>query len=114
MITPKQLLALTVKCLLISALAALCALYAGDELYFQYRIHSAKSAATFDSVDMQRVLAIHLKGGKVEYALDRQQPDQILKCVHSLFPHAGANPCWYLLRQSQKAIPMLIFPAFRG
>jgi len=114
MITPKRLLALTVKWLLISALAALCALYAGDELYFQYRIHSARSAEALGAVDMQRVLAIQLKGGKVEYTMDRQQPDQIQKCVHSLFPHAGFNPCWYLLRQSQKAIPMLIFPAFRG
>ena len=35
MITPKRLLALTVKWLLISVLTLFCALYLGDELYFQ-------------------------------------------------------------------------------
>ncbi len=114
MITPKRLLALTVKWLLVSILTLFCALYLGDALYFQFRIHSANSADAFGAVDMQRVLAIQLKGGKTEYTVDRQQPDQIQKCVHSLFPRAGFAPCWYLLRQSRQPIPLLIFPAFQG
>lgn len=113
MITPKQLLALTVKWLLISAVVIFCALYIGDELSFQYRIHSSQSGNTFGSVDMQRMLAIQLKGGKVEYTIDRQQPAQLQKCVHSLFPHAGVTPCWYLLRQSRQAVPIVIFLRFR-
>jgi hypothetical protein len=113
MITPKQLLALTVKWLLISAIVIFCALFIGDELSFQYRVHSSRSGDTFGAVDMQRMLAIELKGGKVEYTMDRQQPVQTLKCVHSLFPHTGFNPCWYLLRQSRQAVPLLILPAFR-
>lgn len=114
MITPKRLLTLTAKWLLITVLTLFCAIYAGDELSFQYRIHSSQSDNTFGAVDMQRMLAIELKGGKVEYALDRQQQAQVRKCVYSLFPHAGFSPCWYLLRQSRKPIPLLIFPAFRG
>jgi hypothetical protein len=113
MMTPKELAAFTGKWLLISAIAILCTLYAGDVLYFQYRVHSAKSADAFGAVDMNRVLAIELKGGKVQYTFDRQKPDQIEKCVHSLFPHAGFDACWYLLRQSRQAIPLLIFPRFR-
>jgi hypothetical protein len=114
MITPKQLLTLIAKWLLISALTIFCALYVGDELSFQYRSRSSQSGNAFGAVDMQRMLAIELKGGKVEYALDRQQQAQVQKCVYSLFPHAGFSPCWYLLRQSRKPIPLLIFPAFRG
>jgi hypothetical protein len=114
MITPKRLLALTGKWLLISIIALLCVVYAGDELSFQYKIHSSKSADAFGAVDMQRVLAIELKGGKVQYTMDRQKPEQIEKCVQYLFPHGGFNPCWYLLRQSRQAIPMLIFPRFRS
>jgi hypothetical protein len=114
MVPPKRLLAFTAKWLLLSAIALLCVLYAGDELYFQYRIHSAKSADSFGAVDMQRVLAIELKGGKVQYTMDRQQPEQIEKCVHSLFPHAGFDACWYLVRKSRQAIPLLIFPRFRS
>jgi hypothetical protein len=109
MVTPKQLLALTVKWLLISAIVIFCALFIGDELSFLYKTHTSNPAGAFGSVDIQRVLAIELKGGKVEYTLDRQQPEQIVKCVHSVFPHAGVNPCWYLLRQNRQAIPLLIF-----
>lgn len=114
MITPKRLLALTTKWLVISVLAVLCALYVGDELSFQYRVRGAQSGNTFGAVDMQRMLAIHLKGGKVQYTLDRVQPAQIQKCVYALFPHAGFEPCWYLVRQSQQPIPLLIFSEFRG
>jgi hypothetical protein len=114
MITPKRLLALTAKWLLISVLALLCAFYVGDELSFQYRVHGAQSGNVFGAVDMQRMLAIHLKGGKVQYTLDRLQPAQIQKCVYALFPHAGFEPCWYLVRQSRQPIPLLIFWGFRG
>jgi hypothetical protein len=114
MITPKRLLALIAKWLLITVLTLFCAIYAGDELSFQYRSRSSPSGNAFGGVDMQRMLAIGLKGGKVEYALDRQQQAQVQKCVYSLFPHAGLSPCWYLLRQSPKPIPLLIFSGFRG
>jgi hypothetical protein len=114
MITPKRLLALTTKWLLISVFTLFCALYASDELAFQYKVHSSQSGSAFGAVDMQRMLAIELKGGKVQYTLDQQQPAQIQKCVYSLFPHAGFSPCWYLLRQSRKPIPLVIVSGFRG
>ena len=81
---------------------------------FNIRFHGAQSGNAFGAVDMQRMLAIQLKGGKVEYTLDRLQPAQIQKCVYALFPHAGFEPCWYLVRQSRQPIPLLIFWEFRG
>jgi len=28
------------------------------------------------------------------------------ECVHSLFPHVGDSPCWYLSRHTQQQINM--------
>lgn len=108
MITPKRLLTLTAKWLAISVLVVFCTLWLVDEFSFQYKAHISNGAGAFGMVDMQRMLAIELKGGKVEYTMDRVHPAQFQKCVTSLFPHAGLKPCWYLQRQSQKALPMLI------
>jgi hypothetical protein len=114
MITPRRLLALIGKSLLILIVTVFCAAYLGDEVYFQYRVHSKRSADAYGAVDMQHLLAIELKGGKVQYTMDRLQPEQIQQCVHSLFPHGGLSPCWYLLRKSTQAIPIVILPVFRG
>lgn len=108
MITPKRLLALTAKWLVISVLVLLCTLWVVDELSFQYKVHTANSGSVFGSVLMRRMLAIGLKGGKVEYAFDRTRPAEAQPCVYSLFPHAGLMPCWYLARQSQKPVPLTI------
>jgi hypothetical protein len=108
MITPKRLLTLTTKWLLISLLVLFATLWAVDELSFEYKVHTADSGSAFGTVTMRHVLAIELKGGKVEYALDRTQPTQAEPCVYSLFPHAGLTPCWYLTRQSRKAMPLTI------
>ncbi len=110
MITPKQLLALTAKWLAISVLVLSCTIWLADEISFQYKVRSSNSGSVFGTVDMQRMLAIEMKGGKVEYTMDRTQTAQIQACVYSLFPHAGLEPCWYLLRQSRKAVPLIILP----
>jgi hypothetical protein len=55
---------------------------------------------------MERLYAIPQKNGKIDYEFDAQQPDVTTPCVHSLFPHLGNSPCWYLQRNSQKPIPM--------
>ena len=110
MITPKRLLVLTLKWLGISVLVLLCTVWLTDELSFQYKAHISKSGA-FGSVDMQHMLAIGLKGGKVEYTLDRTRPSQMQSCVYSLFPHAGLKPCWYLVRQSQKPLQLAVLSA---
>lgn len=114
MITPKRLLALTAKWLVISTLVLLCTLWVVDELSFQYKVHTANASSAFGTVTMRHVLAIELKGGKVEYAMDRTQPTQAEPCVYSLFPHAGLTPCWYLAQQSRRAVPLTILPVSPG
>lgn len=114
MITPKQLLALTAKWLVISVLVVFCTLWLVDELSFQYKIHTSSAAGAYGAVDMQRMLAIEKKGGKIEYTMDRTQPSQVEQCVYSLFPHAGLKPCWYLQRLSHQPVPLVILSSGTG
>jgi hypothetical protein len=60
------------------------------------------------SVHTDRLYAIPLKNGNVEYELDARQPEVTVTCVRALFPHLGYQPCWYVRRNSQKPIPMVI------
>ena len=76
-----------------------CLLYSGDYGLLRYR--SAQARGAFGTVRVYRYYAIERKANKVEYAfLDRQ--DQT--CVHSLFPHLGYAPCWYLQRHTERKI----------
>jgi len=96
---------------LIVALAAL--MYAGDYAMVRLRIAFPKLGPALDSVQMERLYAIALKNGRTKYQLDAQQPEVTVTCVRALFPHLGYNPCWYLRRNSQKPIPMVILISAR-
>jgi hypothetical protein len=52
------------------------------------------------------VFAIPEKNGKTEYEVDAQNPEQTITCVHSLFPHSGYSPCWYVKPRINQPIPM--------
>jgi hypothetical protein len=82
------------------ALAALLALvvcvYTGDFLVLRIRMLHVSPASPFESMTRTRILAIAQKGGKTDYQIDQVQPVETLICVHSLFPHYGDQPCWYL------------------
>src|SRR5579859_3587132 len=87
-------------CLLVVALAAM--LYAGDWLRLRYQMW--RHGEVFGSVTVTPEYVIHEKGGesgKTEYQFD---PPQDQPCVHSLFPHFGYSPCWYLSRYPEKQI----------
>ena len=88
-------------------------LYCGDYDFLRLRIAYPKLGKGLDSVQMERLYAIPLKSGKLEYDFDPRQPDQTVPCSRSLFPHMGYQPCWYLKRQSDKPILMAIIPAAR-
>jgi hypothetical protein len=60
----------------------------------------------FESIKSLRVLAIPEKNGKTEYEVDAQNPEQTVTCVHSLFPHSGFSPCWYVKPRINQPIPM--------
>jgi hypothetical protein len=81
-------------------------LYVGDYLAVRWKMAHPATGQAFGTVQMYRLLAIPMKDGKTDYELDADQPVVATPCVHSLFPHLGDTPCWYLQRNSQKPIPM--------
>jgi hypothetical protein len=89
------------KRILIFAVLSLCILYIGDYISVRYRIPNARSQ--FGVVNVRRYYAVGLKSGKTEFMF---LPPQNQVCVHSLFPHFGYTPCWYLNRRSVKRIDM--------
>jgi hypothetical protein len=80
-------------------LALLLLVYAGDYLSLRYRIPHRREP--FGTVQIQPLYAIHEKNGKTEYDFP---PPETETCVHSLFPHFGYAPCWYLRRHTEKRI----------
>jgi hypothetical protein len=86
---------------LLCALLALSLVYVGDFVSVRYRI--PKTREPYGTVKVRRYYAVGLKSGKTDYMfLDPQ--NQV--CVHSLFPHLGYPPCWYLTRHPVKKIEM--------
>ena len=94
------------KRLLLSAAGCLAIVYVSDFLYLRVRMLHPKPADPFESLTTLRVLAIPEKNGKTEYEVDAQNPEQTITCVHSLFPHAGDSPCWYVKPRINQPIPM--------
>jgi len=97
-----------VKGAVISA-ALVCALaYAMDAISVRVRAAHPSATSPYETVTSARVLAIPEKNNKVEYQIDAQNPEQTVTCVHALFSHDGHAPCWYLKRNIDRPIPMLI------
>jgi len=88
--------------------AAGCAViaYGADSLYVRVRMSHPTPADPFETIKALRVLAIPEKNGKTSYELDAQNPEQTVTCVHSLFPHMGYSPCWYVKPRINQPIPM--------
>ena len=97
---------------LIYALVMLLALtYGYDYASVRRRMSAQRAGDPFDVVTYPHLLAIPQKGNKVDYELDAQTPMESESCVHSLFPHYGYTPCWYVLRKSKNPTQMMIvFP----
>ena len=86
---------------LLAVLLGFALLYAGDYLLLRYRV--AVNHNPYGAVTVQPYYAVPRKDHKTEFLFDDPQ-DQT--CVHSLFPHLGDSPCWYLNRNKQKRINM--------
>jgi hypothetical protein len=91
---------------LVAAVIALAVLYLGDFVSVRIRMLHPKPADPFESMTAMRVLAIPEKNGKTSYEIDQQNPQQTITCVHSLFPHSGYSPCWYVKPRINQPIPM--------
>jgi hypothetical protein len=79
-------------------------IYAGDYIVLRVRALHATPTVPFESLTRNRLLAIPMKNGKYEYELDEVNPTETLTCVHAIFPHSGAQPCWYLKPRLDKPI----------
>ena len=97
--------------ILVSAVALVAIVYAGDYTVLRLRAAYPRFGSAYDSVTMERLYAIPLKNGRTEYELDARQPEVTVSCVRALFPHQEYPPCWYVRRNSQKPIPMMVIPA---
>jgi hypothetical protein len=100
---------------IIYALLMLFALtYVYDYASVRHRMSAQKPGDPFDVVTYPHLLAIPQKGNKIDYELDAQSPMETDPCVHSLFPHYGYTPCWYILRKSKNPTQMTIVFRVRG
>jgi hypothetical protein len=99
-------LRLFAKRALISLAFGLIVTYICDFVYFRIRMIHPQPANPLETFTAPRLYAIAVKGGKVDYELDEQNPQQTWACAHSWFPHAGYSPCWYIKPKSRQPIPM--------
>jgi hypothetical protein len=71
-------------------------LYGGDFLLAEIQGNKG-----LGSVDVRIMWAIRQKNGRIDYELG---DTETRPCVHTLFPHSGYAPCWYLTRQKYLTI----------
>jgi hypothetical protein len=73
-------------------------LYAADDLSLRFRLPDREPLG---SVTVQRYYALHKSKEKTNFMF---APPEAQTCVHSLFPHLGYPPCWYLSRHAEQRI----------
>jgi hypothetical protein len=95
------------KWTLAGVLGAATLLYAGDYLYLRFKNGHPETGGAFGTVNIQPMIAVPQKSGKEEYYLGDPETDT---CVHSIFPHYGCAPCWYLNHKKNEVVPMMILP----
>ena len=79
--------------------------YFGDDLSVRSRMSHKTASDPVETMSLRPVYAIPRKDGKAEF--DFGDP-QTQTCVHAIFPHLGYSPCWFILRQNSKPIPIAI------
>ena len=67
--------------------------------YAVFRLRVQANWNPYGSVTVERYYAVAQKNGKTEFIFN---PPQAETCVHTLFPHAGWLPCWYLSRYPEQ------------
>ena len=74
-------------------------LYGGDYVSAKFRLPGNRE--TLGSVDVRVMWAIKLKNGRIDYQFGDTETQP---CLHSIFPHLGYKPCWYLTRHKTNVI----------
>jgi hypothetical protein len=82
---------------LVAGVGLLGIAYAADYGVFRYRL--ATKRQPFGSVTVEHYYEVAHKDGKAELIFD---PPVQKTCVHSLFPHSGDPPCWFLIRHADQ------------
>jgi hypothetical protein len=90
----KRILKTGLKILAAAVLLTLFA-YGCDDLYARFR-HEP-----FADVHVDRVYAVSEKFNQLDYVRSTPITE---RCVYSLFPHFGHNPCWYVTRHTLRII----------
>jgi hypothetical protein len=88
-----------VRRVLLGLVSVVALLYLGDDL--AVRLPIPRKRDPFGQVTVYRLDTIPQKNGKVEYA---PEPPAKQTCIHSLFPHMGYAPCWYLSRHAEQRV----------
>ncbi len=78
---------------------SVAAAYICDYLILRFRV--ATNHHPFDTVTVRPYYAVPRKDQKTEFMMGDPTDQQ---CVHSLFPHMGDSPCWYLTRHTDQQI----------
>lgn len=92
--------------ILIMAIVLLGIVWAGDYLNARGRVGNDASGFV-ETVKVQPMYIIPHKDSRAEYVFG---DPQMVKCLHSIFPHFGDSPCWYVKKHAQPAVPMTILP----
>jgi hypothetical protein len=71
--------------------------------YLVLRLRIATNHEPFGTVLVDPVYAVPRKDQKMEYMVGDPTNQE---CVHSLFPHMGDSPCWYLSRHTSQQVDM--------
>jgi len=108
MIADTQMTRSFLKRFVLALILVLAILYSNDYASVRRRMSAKTPGDPIDVITHPNLLAIPQKGNKVEYALDAQSPMASESCVHSLFPHYGYTPCWYVLHRSKSPTQMTI------
>jgi predicted Zn-dependent protease len=87
-------------------LIALALVYLLDWAVVSVRALHPTATSPYETLTVPRILAIPENNGKTEYQIDQLHPEESRTCVHSLFPHAGHGPCWYVQRKISQPVPM--------
>jgi hypothetical protein len=80
---------------------ALCIVFAAALLYLGDALSLRLRRQPYGSVTVSRYYALHKSKQKTNFMFAEPQPQT---CVHSLFPHSGYSPCWYLARHPEQRI----------
>jgi len=97
---------LSARRVLLGLVALFVLLYLVDFAWYELRVFVPKLGQSTGSVHRIRLLAISSRGNKVEYEIDAVHPQEDVPCSHSIFPHSGNRPCWYMVHHANDPIPM--------